>query len=377
MFRNYYLSPNHYAAKWKVREVSDRHDRELINQKALELATTSDATRRESLTLEVLEAFHGYLIKYFNLIIFGQVPPLNAPQGKEAQSFLRMLQPKGQGNDAFSLRKAAKHLHLAFKNCSTSDEVYDILVMVFLDVISHYDPNYTKKTEEVCNFIEKQPAGKLLTVDDLSNAVEFDPIGCVRVLVRNGYLESVSGSRKKVQGYRRGKNWPPAQSFFEAGPVGFVYYATKWFRFYLQAYIHGQMAQLESKEHVLQLEHALQTSNSSHPDHEGLGSSGLPHAEGAYTDSRGVRWAADISMLEHWKTLDISAIDDAWVQQTDDYLFRTLSVSDRHLLQMVYVKEFTWNQVAQVLDVNVDTARNRFKELMKFLQARAEARPTK
>jgi hypothetical protein len=44
------------------------------------------------------------------------------------------------------LRYASKHLHLAFKDCITSEEVYDVLVTVFLDVAAHYDPNYTKKT---------------------------------------------------------------------------------------------------------------------------------------------------------------------------------------------------------------------------------------
>jgi hypothetical protein len=46
-------------------------------------------------------------------------------------------------------------------DCVTWDEVYDLLVLVFLDVVAHYDPHYTKKTEEVCNHIEKQPAGAL------------------------------------------------------------------------------------------------------------------------------------------------------------------------------------------------------------------------
>ena len=69
LLRNYYLSSSHYAAKWTVREVADRHDRDIINQKAHDCATTTDPVLREKLQLEVLEAFHGYLIKYFNLIV--------------------------------------------------------------------------------------------------------------------------------------------------------------------------------------------------------------------------------------------------------------------------------------------------------------------
>ena len=153
-----------------------------------------------------------------------------------------------------SLRKVSKHLHLAFKDATTSDEVYDTLVAVFLDVAAHYDPHYTKKIEEVCKYIELQPKYTVINLDELGQNLAFDPAGCVRVLVRHNYLQSVSGPRKKVQGYQRGQDWPPAQSFFQGGPVGFTYFLTKWFRYYLQAYIKGQMAQLESKEHILQLE---------------------------------------------------------------------------------------------------------------------------
>ena len=107
-----------------------------------------------------------------------------------------------------TLPSAAKHLHLAFKDCTTSDEVYDTLVTVFLDVAAHYDPHYTKKTEEVCKYIETQPVSTIVPLEQIAGAVAFDPLGCVRVLVRHGYLQSVSGARKKVQGYQRGPNWP-------------------------------------------------------------------------------------------------------------------------------------------------------------------------
>jgi hypothetical protein len=84
--------------------------------------------------------------------------------------------------------------------------------------------------------------------------MDFDPVGCIRVLVRHGYLASVSGPRKKVQGYKRGPSWPPAQSFFESGPVGFTYFVTKWFRYYLQAFIPREVVEIGSKDEVLQLD---------------------------------------------------------------------------------------------------------------------------
>ena len=100
---------------------------------------------------------------------------------------------------------------------------------MFLDVAAHYDPNYTKKTEEVCKVLEAQPIQSVLRVDEFAAAVDFDPLGCIRVLVRHGYFKSVSSPRKKVQGYQRGPNWPPPESFLESGPAGFTYFVTKWF----------------------------------------------------------------------------------------------------------------------------------------------------
>jgi hypothetical protein len=372
LLRNYYLSSSHYASKWKVREVSDRHDRELINEKAYEFATTKNPVLREALQLEVLEAFHAYLIKYFNLIVFGDVPALTGPQGKDAQAFLKLLMPKGTKKPTLAdLQKSAKHLHLAFKNCITSDEVYDTLVAVFLDVAAHYDPHYTKKTEEVCNFIEKQPSDAVIKIDEFGSAVDFDPLGCIRVLVRHNYLQSVSGARKKVLGYQRGENWPPAKSFFEAGPVGFTYFLTKWFRYYLQAHIQTQMGQIESKEHVMQLDHI----ESSNVDDDGWNIGGLPHADGNWVDQRGVRWAADLSMLEHWKTLDVSLINDAWVKSTDDHLFKTLTREERYLLQLVFVKELNWTEIAVIFDKRSETVRAKFDEVMEFLVVRGKERP--
>lgn len=202
MLRNFLLSANHYASKWTVKEFSDRHDLDVINQKAIDLLNTDDPAVHETLQLEILEAFHGYLLKYFNLIVYGQAPALEGNQGKDALAFLRLLLAKNITADANSLRYAAKHLHLAFKSCVTSDEVYDTLVTVFLDVCSKYDPFYAKKTEEVCHFIAKQPTGKLIRLEEFAGAVAFDPLGCVRLLVRNGFLTSIQGLRKKIQGYK-------------------------------------------------------------------------------------------------------------------------------------------------------------------------------
>ncbi|MEO6801753.1 MAG: hypothetical protein ABI197_00760 [Granulicella sp.] len=58
--------------------------------------------------------------------------------------------------------------------------------------------------------------------------------------------------------------------------MGFTYFLTKWFRYYLQAYIQTQMGQIESKEHIMQLDHI----ESSNVDDDGWNIGGLPHADG-------------------------------------------------------------------------------------------------
>jgi hypothetical protein len=70
--------------------------------------------------------------------------------------------------------------------------------------------------------------------------------------VRKGYLASVTG-KKKVVGYKRGSKWPAPASFFESGPIGFVYVIQMWFRYYFKNHISEQMSELESNEGVLQL----------------------------------------------------------------------------------------------------------------------------
>src|ERR1035437_7847611 len=65
------------------------------------------------------------------------------------------------------------------------------------------------------------------------------------------------------------------------------------------------MARIESKEHMLQLDHMVPNNVGA----EGWTLGGLSHAEGNWIDRRGIRWATDISMLNHWRLLDVSIID--------------------------------------------------------------------
>ena len=378
MHRSYSLSSRHFAHSWQARDFGDRHDLLQVNQAAYEFATTEDKQIRETLQLQLLECFHGYLLKYLNMIIFGQLPALYLPQGKDAKIFLSLLINHPNPTHV-ELRDECKSLHLAFKEQQTTDDVYDILIFLFLKVCAHYDPLYPKKTEKVCHFIASQADKSTLRAADISTAVGFDASGCIRVLVTGKYIASVQGPKKTVLGYQRGPNWPPPEKFFQHGKdaagFAFVPFAQRFFRWYLGNYISDKRGNVENKKDVLQLDYiALNTSTGS-DDYGGrtFVVDDVPQVDGAFTDPYGTRWASDVSLLEHWRTLDISRMDDEWVVGTDDFLFRSLSPGDRYMLQLVFVRECNWTEITKIFQCDSETAHNRFNQIMCYLEGRSKA----
>jgi hypothetical protein len=61
------------------------------------------------------------------------------------------------------------------------------------------------------------------------------------------------------------------------------------------------MAQIESKEHILQLDHAM----ADNVDAERRPLGGIPHENGNWVDQRGIRWEADVSVLDLHESLDV------------------------------------------------------------------------
>jgi hypothetical protein len=70
---------------------------------------------KEKMLLEILEKFHGYLMKYVMMIIRGTMPPLHSAAGKDSKLMLRTLIPRNTPVTRDSLNAACKMLHLAFK----------------------------------------------------------------------------------------------------------------------------------------------------------------------------------------------------------------------------------------------------------------------
>lgn len=76
-----------------------------------------------------------------------------------------------------------------------------------------------------------------------------------------------------------------------------------WFRYYVSEHISKVMAQIETKEGMLQLGHfgnggpnAVDGKVSSHDDFQ-HSSDAVPHADGNFVDRNGQSWAADTEMM--------------------------------------------------------------------------------
>lgn len=379
MFRSANLSSEHFAYRWPVPTKEEFRSYEETNILGIQYANLPDGTTKQEVMLELTQCFHGYLMKYLNMIVRGHLPPIRSSAGMEATKFLNLLSTAGKEEMSSQIYgEICRTLHLAFKQAST-DDVYDSLQLCLLRAINKYDPNYVEKLRKVCESIDKKCKGRYcrigktpeFTAEDIAKLVGYDSKSYLRKLVARGHLRSISDAKKKVIGYRRvPKNWPPPPVLFKSGPVGFTYAVQTYFRFYLHEHITRQMHSIEAKEGMLQLDHR-------HPEDdswEGMADPGMPHSEGAFIDTDGQRWAADMSMVN--LSLDVSTMNDDWVRNTDDKLFRNLTIEERNILHMIYVKEYSVAQIAAVLNYDTKTVRNKKDDIMSYLKGHVNKKPS-
>lgn len=368
MVRNTTLTAAHYAAKWTIPSDNALNDTKAINGLAIRYAQMAESPAKQDIFLQLVRSFHGYLMKYTNMVIRGQMPAMGTRAYKDATGMLKTLMPKGMPINHTNLSASCRMLHLAFKQFST-DDVYDVMVLCFLRATRRYDPEYTVKVQQVCEAINANFSNKLFTPEAVTESVGFDSTGCLRLLVRKGYLVASHGAKKKVLGYQRGQAWPPPESFFQSGPIGFTYFIQMWFRYYLKEHISEAMGAIETQGNMLQLK-----SEGKMHDPGTFGYSNLPSSDGKFTDRNGVRWSADISLLHSQQ--DVSEMTDSWVQNTTDPLFSRLSPRQRYLLQMIFLKEYNWVQIAALLGCSAATARHQYQEVLEYLQNRANQATT-
>lgn len=381
MYRTVALSHEHYASKWPTpSEETALNNREDIKALGIAYAVATDPEDKQAKLFQIVEAFHGYLMKYMVMIIRGHLPSLKTSAGKDAKAMLKLLlqvDPK-TGKQVVASRRnllsACRSLHLAFKQAESND-IYDTLVMCLISAAAKYDPFYTDKVRQVCEALDGE-FSKIPTVSisQLSSSLGFDCSVHVRVLVKHGYLASVREGKKRIIGYERTAKWPAPAAFFKSGPIYFTYFLQKWFRMYFHAYICSQMRQIETDEGMLQLDHryspsAGHSSSSSHAN-ENKGDPRIPSLNGALTDCYGDTWMADIELMH--RSMDVSTMTLEWVEHTEDRLFRTMSRHERYLLYLVFVEECNWKETARKLGCSVNLAKKHFNEVMVYLQHRAK-----
>jgi hypothetical protein len=244
------------------------------------------------------------------------------------------------------------------------------VVTCFVRATRHYDPYYTRKVRKVYEVLNDQFAGEQeFTAESISEAVDFDALRCLRMLVRKQFLTSIyDKKRKKVRAYSRGPAWPPSQKFLTENAIGFTYFVRRWFRDYLSYWIQGEMDVLENRHDFMQLDN-IASAGSGVTNPGEVTNMGTPHTDGNITDDRGVAWAADTTLLNH--QFDLSEMTDEWVRETSDRLFRKLEPKERLLLQMLYRYDKTFLEVGEVLGCTGETVSVKHDSIMNYLQARA------
>jgi hypothetical protein len=363
-YRSYNLSDKHFAYSWPTSpEEAVKNDRGEVNQLAIDFANLPDGPQKEEVFLRLVKCFHGYLMKYTYMVVGGMMPAMGTPAGKESAAFLRTRIGKGTPINQHTLLATCRSLHLAFKQ-QTMDDVYDTMVYCFLRACRKYDPYYSAKVKEVYDAVNdclKQ--SDPFVVADITEKVVFNAGNSVRWLASKGILKKVLDTKGRLVGYIRGTGWPADPKIFESGPVGFTYFVAQQFRYYLNDHVKRQMFGIESEEHILQLDNLTGSY-----EHGGVAveDPGLPHAFGNFTDHNGYSWAADTQLIN--SQFDVSAMNNDWVRESTDRLFKALTPKERLVLKMVFVDGATWVDIAAIMDCSANTVKINFDQIMFYLR---------
>jgi hypothetical protein len=227
------LPYTHYAARWATDSVRTPAE---VTDLGLVYHALPECNKKGEKLLETLQCFHGYLIKYMGMILMGHIPFRNGGVNKDTELMLRCFVPKGKPINFVTLGQACRTLHLAFKGMDQG-EVYDVLMMCMVRALNGWDPKYHEKVQAVVKFLdEKFVYERFVSREVVDKNLGLDCTRYIRVLVKRGYLVE-AGTKGALPGVQRAA-WPPPEEFLQpAKPVGLVYYATKWSRYYLKHHV--------------------------------------------------------------------------------------------------------------------------------------------
>lgn len=128
--RSHELSYHHYAKKWKTATyaVAD------TNEIAVKFGLSEDKVDKEDLSLELIRRFHSMFYKFMKLLITGTPDVYNNTQ----KSFLHLFS-SGPITSSHAYKEIGSKCTIVFRN-ETPDDIYNILVLIFLQLLNRYNP---------------------------------------------------------------------------------------------------------------------------------------------------------------------------------------------------------------------------------------------
>ena len=360
---HYALSNSHYAVQWPKEEI---HQPAAVTDLGVRYASLPEGPEREAVLIEILQAFHSYLLKYTDMISRGHLPVYCGHINRDSVYFLRRFTRRGQPLTRANLQAACQTLHLAFPQ-QGFEEVYNILTGLLIRVAGSYDPQYTDKIRMVAEAIDSQAGpDSVFTGDDL--ALPFDPRRFLRWMTRKGILEALRDPRNqrgKIIGFRIAA-WPPPKNLLNAKPIGLAYHVQKLFGDYLQSYITARMKEVETQDGMMQLDHRTVRGEAPY-----MGDFATPCATGTGSaDPRtGRRYVADTTL---WTSqLDLGKMNMRWVAETKDPLFAGLSRYERQLLYLYFSQERTWKDIAKICRKGIKTVQVDYLKVLGEIRSKA------
>ena len=116
------LSAQHYAANWEIDNIRTPAE---LTQLGIEFAALPEGAAKEEKLLEILQAFHSYLLKYLSMILRGRLPLQRNGQRREVNrdthKLLRCFIPRDQATNRATLGAACRTLHLAFRGMDADE----------------------------------------------------------------------------------------------------------------------------------------------------------------------------------------------------------------------------------------------------------------
>ena len=127
--RPFELSRVHYASKWEPKKYAVAETNSLV----IKYCELQDGKEKEDILLGLLQRFHSFFYKFLKLFVTGKMDP----HSKLQKNFLGLFVTEGTKQ---GFTNAAKQCTIVFRS-DTPDDIYNHLVVVFIQLLDLYNPN--------------------------------------------------------------------------------------------------------------------------------------------------------------------------------------------------------------------------------------------